>query len=73
MRGEGLSKGVVLYSTDCPRCKVLKQKLDEKNIEYTINDNVNDMIRLGLTQAPALGVDDDIKDFGDAVKWINSI
>lgn len=67
-----MSKSVVLYSTDCPRCKVLKQKLDEKNIEYTINDNVNDMIRLGLTQAPALGVDDDIKDFQGAVEWVNN-
>ena len=28
---------VVLYSTGCPKCKVLKKKLDAKDIKYTLN------------------------------------
>ena len=31
---------IILYTTHCPRCKVLETKLNNKNLEYTIVDNV---------------------------------
>ena len=30
---------VILYSTGCPKCQVLKSKLDSKNISYELFDN----------------------------------
>lgn len=62
---------VVLYSTGCPRCKVLKQKLDGKGIAYTVNNSVDEMLSLGITQAPILSVDKDLLSFTKAIEWVN--
>lgn len=61
---------VTLYSTDCPRCKVLEAKLIEKNVEYIVNKNQDEMERLGMMSAPALMVDGDLMMFAEAVKWV---
>ena len=60
---------VVLYSTNCPRCKVLEKKLDSIGIEYEIQTDEDVMIEKGFTSAPMLEVDGSIMDFGNAVKW----
>ena len=60
---------IKLYSTHCPRCRVLKEKLDSKNIHYELNTNTQEMISLGLVNAPALQLEDGtLLDFGQAVK-----
>lgn len=64
---------VILYTTHCPKCKVLEMKLKQKGIGYTENDDVNHMLNdLHIKSAPALGVDDTIYNFADATKWVNS-
>lgn len=64
---------VILYTTHCPKCKVLEMKLKQKGIEYAENDDVNHMLNdLHIKSAPALGVDDMIYTFADAIKWANS-
>ena len=65
-----MSKKVILYEHGCPRCKVLKAKLDKSGIEY---ENVNDvevMKAKGFNEAPKLEVDGVVMDFKEAVKWI---
>ena len=62
---------VILYSTGCPKCRVLKTKLDKKNINYTENNNVEEMLELGFDLLPVLKVDDDIMNFTEANDWIN--
>lgn len=64
---------VVLYSTGCPKCKVLKAKLDNTWIKYEIVDDVDEMLRLGISTVPCLGIDGDIMDFKESVDWINSL
>ena len=32
---------VVLYSTGCPKCKVLEKKLNADKIEYSISDDID--------------------------------
>lgn len=63
---------VTLYSTHCPRCSVLEAKLREKNIEFTEETDVQKMLSLGIKSAPALGVDEKILDFKEAVNWIKA-
>lgn len=63
---------IVLYSNDCPRCKVLKSKLDSKKIEYEVTDNFSDIIKAGFLTAPVLKVDDKFMDFSKANEWINA-
>ena len=60
-----------MYSTNCPRCKVLAQKLMDKNIEFKISENVDEMISRGFMSAPVLMVDGEAMNFTDAIKWVN--
>lgn len=64
---------VILYSTGCPKCKVLKSKLDSKGIKYDVVSDVNEMLRLGMTTVPCLGVDGNIMNFKESVDYINSL
>ncbi len=63
---------VVLYTTHCPKCKVLKKKLDIAGIEYQIEEDVDVMTDKGFLSAPMLEVDDKVMDFSEAVRWVNS-
>lgn len=64
---------IIFYSTDCPKCKILKKKLDSKNLTYSLVDDVDTMLDLGLMSAPALSVDGKLMDFLDAVNFVNSL
>ena len=61
---------IVLYSNNCPRCKVLKAKLEQSHIEFEENNNVELMTQKGFTTVPVLEVDDVIYGFKEAVEWI---
>lgn len=61
---------VTLFSTNCPRCKVLAAKLEEKGIEFKISDDVEEMIRRGFMSAPVLDVDGRSMNFTDAINWV---
>lgn len=62
---------VTLYTTNCPKCKVLEKKLEEKNIKFEICENVDVMLEKGMMQAPYLEIDNELLDFSKAIKWIN--
>ena len=58
----------------CGKCKVLKMKLDKKNIHYQINEDTDYMIKLGFKSTPQLMLDNGkILDFSAAVEWINNL
>lgn len=61
---------VILYEHGCPRCKVLKMKLDQKGIQYEDVTDVEVMKDKGFKEAPKLEVDGVIMDFKDAVEWV---
>ena len=61
---------VVLYSTHCPKCKVLEAKLNQKGINYEENNDVELMMKKGFTTVPKLEVDGVVYDFKEAVEWI---
>lgn len=63
---------ITLYSTGCPKCKVLKKKIDEKGIKYTVNLSVEEMMTIGITQVPVLCVDGKLLQFKQAVDWVNT-
>lgn len=63
---------LTLYTIDCPKCKVLEMKLDQKNIPYVKEKDIETMKALGIMTAPVLGLEDgSILQFADAVKYIN--
>lgn len=61
----------ILYSTGCPKCEVLKKKLAEKGIQYTENNSVGEMLKLGIEAIPVLKVNDRLLDFKEAIDWVN--
>ena len=61
---------VILYEHGCPRCKILKTKLDQKGIEYNTVNDVEEMKAKGFTEAPKLEVDGVVMGFKEAVDWI---
>lgn len=62
---------VTLYTTHCPKCKVLEKKLNSKNINYNEVTDTNIMIAKGFTSTPMLEADGTIMDFAEANKWVN--
>lgn len=60
---------IVFYSTGCPRCKVLKRKLEESGIAYVENNSVDEMLSLGIRQVPVLKVEDVMMNYTEALKW----
>ena len=60
---------IVFYSTGCPRCKVLKRKLEESGITYVENNSVDEMLSLGIRQVPVLKVEDVMMNYTEALKW----
>lgn len=62
---------VILYSTGCPKCNVLKKKLNDKNINFTENNDIDIMTSLGIEQVPVLSIDGKLMDFSQANAWIN--
>ena len=61
---------VILYSTNCPRCRIIEKKLQDKGIEFEIFTDVDAMIAKGFKEAPKLEVDGTIMDFKEANEWI---
>lgn len=64
---------IILYSTGCPKCNVLKKKLNAAGVEYTEVTDVNIMTELGIDTVPVLKVNDKMLSYMDAVKYINEV
>ena len=61
---------IILYSTGCPKCKVLKKKLDVNGIKYEVVSDTNVMQEKGFTSAPILEVNGECMDFTKANNWV---
>lgn len=61
---------IVLYSTGCPMCDLLKAELNKANIEYTVCSDIDTMLDMGLNELPVLEIDGKIMNNNEAVDWI---
>lgn len=61
---------MTLYTNNCPKCKILKQKLDEKGFQYEVSNDMNLLINKGYKTVPILEVDDTYMTYIEAVNWI---
>lgn len=64
---------VTLYSTGCPKCKVLKSKLDAKGIDYIVVDDVDEMVRLGIQSVPYIMINDVLMNYKESIEWVNRL
>lgn len=64
---------IILYSTHCPKCKVLETKLKQTGLDYVEVNDVGEMMRRGFKMAPILEVDGQIMDFSAANKFLKGV
>lgn len=63
---------VILYSTGCPQCNILKEMLQKKNIIFQIEDNIEEIKKLGFLSLPMLSVDEKIFNFKEAFNFLKN-
>ena len=61
---------IILYTNNCPKCKILKNKLDEKNIKYEICNDIDLMIEKGFKSVPMLKIEGQILNFNDSIIFL---
>lgn len=65
---------VTLYKSEsCPQCKILKMKLEKKNIPFIEVIDMATLEEKGITSIPQLQIDNGpLMSMGEANKWINA-
>ena len=58
-----MDKKVILYTTHCPKCRVLETKLQKASIDYEECDDLDLMLKRGFKSAPVLVVDGQVFEF----------
>ena len=63
---------ITIYTTQtCPKCKILKKKLEDKGIAYEEFSDEDEMQRMGILSVPVMDVDGEQLDFPAAIKYVN--
>ena len=66
-----MKDSITLYSSPtCPICKMLKMELDKKGLEYSYVNDVDTLLRLGITHPPVLEVNGVRMQAPQARNWI---
>lgn len=64
----------VFSSATCPKCKVLKMKLDKAGLTYEVNENIEEAAALGIKTLPYLQMSDGtLLDFSGALAFIKDM
>lgn len=66
-------ESVILYTIDCPKCRVLESKLRDKQIVYATVSDVETLKEKGFDLFPKLEVNGKVMDFKQAVDWVNGV
>lgn len=61
----------VLYSTHCPCCEALEERLRQAKIEYDIVSDTEQILALGITHVPVLEIDRRQMNYLAAIRWLN--
>lgn len=60
----------ILYSTGCPKCRILGKVLDMKKIPYTLESDMTRLVEKGVESIPTLEVDGKLMGYDEAYKWL---
>lgn len=64
---------ITLYSTGCPNCRLLKEKLDRFGKQYETVTDTSIMKEKDIYAVPALEIDGKIYSFKEALKLVEVI
>lgn len=71
-------KDITVYISDkCPKCNILKIKLNNKGIKYqekiASKEEIDDILKTtNIMSLPILKIDDKYLDFTEANNWVNN-
>ena len=63
---------ITLYSNGCPRCKILKERLTQKGLEYEESDDVEFLKEHKILSFPALDIGGRVLKFYNAILWLKN-
>ena len=66
-------ESIILYSTHCPKCRILEKKLNEKNVKFEMCEDIDTMREKNISSVPVLEVNGQMMSYYDAVKYINEV
>lgn len=64
---------VILYTTHCPRCKILADKLNEKHVTYEEFTDKQKMLEMGMDMMPVLQIGNAQYGFKEAMKLVGGM
>lgn len=64
------SRNIILYSTECTRCKIIKRMLDVHNVPYTEINDKQMMLEKEFESAPVLEVDGKVMEYSAILTWM---
>lgn len=64
---------MTLYSTDCPKCKVLEARLTKNGFDFAVSHNIDTVIEAGYETAPVLEKDGKFMSFAESMRWLKSV
>ena len=62
---------ITLYTTGCPRCKVLETKLNQTGLKFGVVNDPKKIIEMGFVTAPVMTVDGKPFGFKEAINYLN--
>lgn len=63
----------ILYTTHCPKCRILEKKLADKGVSFKICDSRDELSAAKINSVPVLQLPDGTKlDYLAAVKYVNA-
>lgn len=65
-----MEEKIILYSNDCPRCKILKERLDKDKIKYEVCNDTDLMLQKNFMSVPMLEADNVVMNYTEAIKWM---
>lgn len=63
---------MILYTQNCPKCKVLKKKLLQKNIIFETSNDFSKLLENNIDTLPVLEVNGNLLEFPEAITYINN-
>lgn len=63
---------ITIFTTEtCPKCRILKKKLEDKCLEYTEVTDEEKLRQMDILSVPVMTVDGERMDFAEAIKYVN--
>jgi glutaredoxin len=61
---------ITVYTTHCPRCKILEKTLTSRGVDYVAVEDVDVIMAKGFQMVPMMEVDGKVLDYKEAMFWI---